>query len=213
MHADGPAAHWQVKANKDAVRALKVLQLLMGQLARQKLVQQLEVQKEVLRMEKTYNLQEVVIGSLEVPPCGGRQMRGHCGAFQGSSDTIGHVRRHPAQPEASTAGMTLRSLTPWHTKRVPPHHHTQRVPVPPRTHGVLSRLHECDGILRTLLLWLMHGWGRFQARGQAKCTSSELQGMTREFTFILHQVACSARTLCCALRLSCCTIGGAIFAF
>ena len=66
--AERPAAHQQVKANKDAVRALKVLQLLMGQLARQKLVQQLEVQKEVLRMEKTYNLQEVVIGSLEVLP-------------------------------------------------------------------------------------------------------------------------------------------------
>ena len=59
----------QVKANKDAVRALKVLQLLLGQLARQKLVQQLEVQKEVLRMERAYNLQEVVIGSLEVLPC------------------------------------------------------------------------------------------------------------------------------------------------
>ena len=80
-----------MKANKDAVRALKVLQLLMGQLARQKLVQQLEVQKEVLRMEKTYNLQEVVIGSLEVLPCGVGQMRGHCGGFQGSSDTTGRV--------------------------------------------------------------------------------------------------------------------------
>ena len=32
-------------------------------------MQQLEVQKEVLRMERAYNLQEVVIGSLEVLPC------------------------------------------------------------------------------------------------------------------------------------------------
>lgn len=77
--ADCPAAHEQVKANKDAVRALKVLQLLMGQLARQKLVQQLEVQKEVLRMEKTYNLQEVVIGSLEVLPCSVGHLHGHGG--------------------------------------------------------------------------------------------------------------------------------------
>ncbi|KAK9838464.1 hypothetical protein WJX81_000965 [Elliptochloris bilobata] len=56
----------QVKANKDAMAALKVLQLLMGQLARQKLVHQVEVQEAVLRIEKAYNLQEVVIGSLEV---------------------------------------------------------------------------------------------------------------------------------------------------
>ena len=55
----------QVKANVDAMAALQVLQLLMGQLASQKLAQQLEVQEAVLRMEKTYNLQEVVIGSLE----------------------------------------------------------------------------------------------------------------------------------------------------
>jgi hypothetical protein len=75
-----------VKANKGAAAALKVLQLLMGQLARQKLAQQLEVQEAMLRMEKTYNLQEVVIGSLEARPAPRRCRAGSAARPAGRSD-------------------------------------------------------------------------------------------------------------------------------
>ena len=158
----GGAGRAQVKANKGAAAALKVLQLLMGQLARQKLAQQLEVQvrqqghpgvllpylicrgggtvigwdqdwdvachagelvaglgagravclsakvadrallwevqEAMLRMEKTYNLQEVVIGSLEARARARRRGAGSPAGLAGPS-------AHAALRAAGGAGL------------------------------------------------------------------------------------------------------------